>query len=141
MDPLSITASVIAVATLAAKTCVLFTSLRQTYDILPGRLHALNNEVVDFEAVCRQVVATLNQRASAKLSAHCDDSILHLIQQAEQTLFKLQTILHSLTAASHRSRLSSANAWRKQQPQLEQLQETIKTIKCSLNILLGASHS
>ncbi|KAJ4287018.1 hypothetical protein N0V90_012899 [Kalmusia sp. IMI 367209] len=141
MDPLSITASVITVASLAATTCATFKSLRDAYDVLPGRLHALNNEVVDFEAVCRQVIATLDQRASAKLSAQSDDSIRHLTQQAEQTLLQLQSVLNTLVATARRSRLRAANAWRKQQARLEQLQGNIKTVKCSLNILLGASHS
>ncbi|KAF3897021.1 hypothetical protein GTR04_0360 [Trichophyton interdigitale] len=49
MDPLSVTASIIAVGTVAGKICSAFTELRSLCRSLPGRLHALNNEVADLE--------------------------------------------------------------------------------------------
>jgi hypothetical protein len=127
MDPLSDTASIITVAALAAKTCAAFKTLREISDVLPGRLHALNNEVVDFEAVCRQVACTLDERASANLAAQSDSSIRHLVLQAKQTLLELQRVLGTIINTSRRSRLVAVNAWRKEQPRLEQLQGEIKT--------------
>ncbi|GCB27699.1 hypothetical protein AAWM_10584 [Aspergillus awamori] len=47
MDPLSISSSVIAIATLAAQVCSKLSELRTLYKCLPGRLHAVNNEVAD----------------------------------------------------------------------------------------------
>ncbi|KAK7957231.1 uncharacterized protein PG986_006453 [Apiospora aurea] len=49
MDPLSIAASVTALATLATQICSVISQLRSLCKSLPGRLHALNNEVADFE--------------------------------------------------------------------------------------------
>ncbi|KAI0100251.1 hypothetical protein GGR51DRAFT_356970 [Nemania sp. FL0031] len=55
MDPLSVTASVIAVATLAGQTCKYLKELRTLMGALPGRLHTLNNEVADMELVLQSV--------------------------------------------------------------------------------------
>ena len=63
MDPVSLTASIIAVAGLAAKTGRAFYDLRSACKSLPGRLHALSNEVVDLELVLHQVAALAEKRA------------------------------------------------------------------------------
>lgn len=141
MDPLSITASVIAVATLAAKLCATFSSLREVCSVLPGRLHALNNEIVDFEAVCRQVGSTLDERAAAKLDAAADSAIRHLVLQARETLVEVHALLAAIVATSRRNRVAGVRAWKKEHARLEQLQNEIKTVKCSLNILIGTSQS
>lgn len=141
MDPLSLTASIITVAAVAAKTCAAFKALRDICNVLPGRLDALNNEVVDFEAVCRQIVDTLDRRQSAKLDAQTDSSIRQLIVEASQTLHELQHLLGGVITTSKRSKLHAANAWRKEQSRLEQLQNKIKTVKSSLNFWIGASQS
>jgi len=88
-----------------------------------------------------QVASTLDERASANLAAQTDSSIRHLVLQAKETLLELQRVLGTIINTSRRSRLLAVNPWRKEQGRLEQLQGDIKTIKCSLNILLGASHS
>ncbi|KAF2462807.1 uncharacterized protein BDR25DRAFT_247686 [Lindgomyces ingoldianus] len=141
MDPLSITASVIAVATLAAKLCATFSSLREVCNVLPGRLHALNNEIVDFEAVCRQVGSALDERAAAELDAATDAAIRRLLQQARQTLVEVHAVLAAIVATSHRNRVAGVRAWKKEHARLEQLQNEIKTVKSSLNILIGTSQS
>jgi len=64
MNPLSITASVITVASLAASTGRAFSDLRALCKTLPGRLHALSNEVTDIELILYQVASVLEKRAS-----------------------------------------------------------------------------
>ena len=54
MDPLSITGSAIAIATIPTSAFTAFAELRTLCKSLPGHLHSLNNEVVDLEAVALQ---------------------------------------------------------------------------------------
>ena len=140
MDPLSLTASVIAVATVAAQIGSVFAELRKRCRELPGRLHALNNEVADIEVVLYQVAAALNDRSS--LPARDQTAIPHLLKQAKAKLSELNEIIGRLAAACDRKKVFlRASTWRKEQPKLQALQEDIKAVKCSLNIMLGASNS
>ncbi len=140
MDPLSIAASVIAVATVAAQIGSAFAELRKHCVELPGRLHALNNEVADIEVVLYQVAAVIENRSS--LTDSDQTAIPQLLKQARTKLSDLTDIIQRLTATCDRKKLIlRASAWRKEQPKLQALQEDIKTVKCSLNIMLGASNS
>ncbi|KAI9772906.1 MAG: hypothetical protein M1840_008788 [Geoglossum simile] len=145
MDPLSITASCIAVAALAAQTCSAFAQLRSICKTLPGRLHAINNEVADIEVVCYQVAAVLDERVclpplgNETTNAH----IRQLLRQTNAKLRELKGIVDQLTTTCDRSKVTvfAAQAWKKKQRRLHALQEDIKTAKCTLNIMLGASNS
>ena len=140
MDPLSLTASVIAVATAAAQIGSVFAELRKHCIELPGRLHALNNEVADIEVVLYQVAAVVNDRSS--LPASDQTAIPQLLEQAKTKLSELNEIIERLAATCDRKKaILRASAWRKEQPKLQALQEDIKTVKCNLNIMLGASNS
>ena len=143
MDPLSITASAIAVATLAASTCRAFADLRSLCKSLPGRLHALNNEVSDIEVVLVQVATVFNERACLPIPTHQREAIPRLLEQAEAKLSELQRSIKQLTRLCDRAKtvVFQAHIWRKEQPKLKALQNDIKAVKCNLNILLGASNS
>lgn len=143
MDPLSLTASVIAVASLAAKTCTTFAKLRGLHKAIPGRLHALNNEVVDIELVLYQVAALVRER-EARLSREREQAdIEHLVEQAKTKLDQLRAIVNRLCNTCIDTKLSPFRGyrWHKEQETLQDLQNGINSIKCSLNIILGASHS
>lgn len=82
MDPLSISASVIAIATLAAQNCSALSDLRSICQNLPGRLHAVNNEVADLNFVLLQISLLFNDRAclpGSKMFA-----IPHFLKQADK---------------------------------------------------------
>lgn len=140
MDPLSAAASVIAIATIAGQVGKAFAELRRDCSELPGRLHALSNEIADIEFVLHQVATVLQER---NCLSDCDkESIPRLLTQADVKLTELKSILDSLGGTSKRGRvLLRANVWRKLYPKLQALQVDIRTIKCSLNVLLGASNS
>ncbi|KAI9780713.1 MAG: hypothetical protein M1816_002762 [Peltula sp. TS41687] len=143
MDPISITASAVTVATLAANTCRAFAELRAVYRSLPGRLHALNNEVADIEVVLYRVATVLHERhCSSPLESESADIPL-LLKQASTKLRDLKNIVDNLTVACNPAKAAvfRVNAWRKEQGRLQALQDDIKTVKCSLNIMLGASNS
>jgi hypothetical protein len=131
---------VIAVATVAGQIGLVFAELRKRCRELPGRLHALNNEVADIEVVLYQVAAVVKDRSS--LPASDQTAIPQLLKQAKTKLSELNEIIGRLAATCDRKKvILRASAWRKEQPKLQALQEDIKTVKCNLNIMLGASNS
>ncbi|KAB8073560.1 ankyrin [Aspergillus leporis] len=141
MDPLSVSASVIAIATLAAQTCSALSDLRSLCQTLPGRLHAVNNEVADLNFVLIQISILVNDRSGLPESSL--SPIPHLLKQADKKLVEIKDIVGQLTSTCRVSRafISQAYAWRKEQGRLQTLQEDIRTVKANLNIILGASNS
>ena len=141
MDPLSITASVIAVATLAGQVCNAFADLRTLCNSLPGHLHALNNEVADLEIVLIELASLVEKRAV--LPGNKQSTIPHLLGQANKKLAELQAVVSRLRTIYRDTKipLIVANAFRKEQSKLLQIQEDIRSVKCNINILLGASNS
>ncbi|OBT47665.1 hypothetical protein VE00_02263 [Pseudogymnoascus sp. WSF 3629] len=142
MDPL---ASVVGVVKLAAHIARALDDLRTLCKQLPGRVHALSNEVSDIEVVLIQVAKVLQERACSPIStAETDNkSILQLLVKAEIKLKELKLIVDGLSASSKQNNviIFRAGLWRKEQPRLLALQEDIKAIKSSLNVVLGASNS
>ena len=143
MDPLSITASIIGIVAAAASTARAFEELRLLCKTLPGRLHALSNEVSDLELVLRQVASVVEKRTGDPAIKEQEPHIRHLLDGAGSKLRELRTIVEALTNIAKTTKIPvfQAYAWRKNQPRLQVLQEDIKTVKCSLNIMLGASNS
>ena len=142
MDPLSITASAITVATLATQTCQVFCELRSLYRSLPGRLQALNNDVADFEAVLLQIASVFKERGSS-ISQQDQQAVWRLLTQAKTKLSELQLTVEGLARICRNTKNFpyQAYTWRKEKPKLRELQEDIHGIKCSLNVAIGASNS
>ncbi|EFR04046.1 hypothetical protein MGYG_07052 [Nannizzia gypsea CBS 118893] len=140
MDPLSVTASIIAIGTVAGKICSAFTELRSLCRSLPGRLHALNNEVADLEIVLFEL-ASLTERRTVFVDSD-RPSLQHLVKQAEVKLLELQEIISRLRVAYRDAPVPFAlGAFSKEKTRLHGLQEEIRSVKCDLNIMLGASNS
>ena len=110
---------------------------------LPGRLHALSNEVSDIELVLYQVASVVEKRTGDSAFKEQEAHIQHLLDQAGSKLGELRTIVETLTDIVKMTKIPilRAHAWRKNQPRLQALQEDIKTVKCSLNIMLVVSNS
>ena len=96
-------ASVVAVATLAAQGTTAFAELRKDTAELPGRLHALSNEVADIKFVLYQVAAVVQERQ--RLSELDQNSISVLLQQAETKLKDLKGNLGRLAGSRFRKRV------------------------------------
>lgn len=143
MDPLSIVTGIIGIGAVAASTGRAFKELRGLCKTLPGRLHALSNEVSDIELVLYQVASVIEKRTGDSTLEEQEANIQHLLEQAGSKLGELRTIVETLTDIVKTTRIPifRTHAWRKNQPRLQALQEDIKTVKCSLNIMLGASNS
>ncbi len=142
MDPPSIAASAITVAALAASTCQAFAELRAVCKILPGRLHALSNEVTDINVVLVHVDTVFKERARS-VDNQPQQTITHLLVRAEDRLDQLNQIVRTLITTCDRAKLAilQAHAWQKEQPKLRAIQEDIRTVRSSLNVALGASKS
>lgn len=142
MDPL---ASVFPVIKLAAHIAGALADLRTLCKQLPGRVHALSNEVSDIEVVLIQVAKVLQERCCSPISTEETDNkfILQLLVRAETKLKELRSIVDGLAASSKQNNVMifRAGLWRKEQPRLLVLQDDIKAIKSSLNVVLGASNS
>ena len=143
MDPISLTASIIAVLQLCAATGKVFISLREICKSLPGRLHALSEEVEDFRAVLRELSTLLEERSRLRISPNERDRLPLLLERATSKLIELRGVLEELVVVCRSSRVAliQANSWRKVQERLKRLQDDIHNVKTSLNILLGASNS
>ncbi|KAK4642371.1 hypothetical protein QC761_508160 [Podospora bellae-mahoneyi] len=117
MDPLSLAASIITVASLAASTCSAISELRSLCKCLPGRIHAIGNEVADLEVVLSQVAALLKERSNLLGSQQTIRSIPHLLIQARLKLNQLASIVERLTAASSEYKIPvlKAGIWLKEQ--------------------------
>lgn len=145
MDPLSITAGVIAVATIAAQVSHILAEIRGDWDALPGRIHALNNEVQDFNAVLHQVAIAVEDKKVSALGehGHAAPAFVAQICRGKTSLLELKTILERLLAAGSKKRdaIPRVLLWRSEQRRVVLLQDEIKQVKSSLNVLLGASNS
>ncbi|KAJ5710552.1 ankyrin repeat containing protein [Penicillium malachiteum] len=117
MDPLSFTASLLTVATLAASVTTALSNLREVGE-LPSRLHAINNEVTDLEVILRQI-------------------------GAKSKLGELDTIISRLvrSCVGNGKFLVRAKVWLTEKPKLQALQEELHDIKATLNLILGLVHS
>lgn len=143
MDPLSITAGIVGILAAAASTGRAFEELRQLCKTLPGKLHALSNEVSDLELVLHQVASVIKKRTGDPALKEQGEHVQLLLKQAYAKLAELRIIVETFThiAKTAKAPVFQAFAWRKHQSRLQALQEDIKTIKRSLNIMLGASNS
>ena len=143
MNLLSIMESITSKAAVAASTARAFEELWELRDPLPGSLHALGSEVSDIELTLHQVGLALERRTGAPTLEGQEAHILHLLDQAGLRLEKLKTNVDTLIGFAKTSEKSvfRTHVWQKNQSRLQALQEDIKTVKCSLNIVLGASSS
>lgn len=143
MDPLSLTASVAAVATIATQICTIIADIRHDCAALPGRIHALNNEVEDLRVVLFQVSSIIRERESHGVESHTETKIQGLLMQGRSRLLDLKEMLTRIRLSGSRKRelVFRTLLWRKQQEAIGLVQHDIKSLKSSLNVLLGASNS
>ncbi|KAK0701881.1 ankyrin repeat-containing protein-like protein [Lasiosphaeria miniovina] len=143
MDPLSIATGVVAVATVAAQVCNILAEIRRDWDSLPGRIHALNNEMQDFNAVLHQIAIVAEEKRLSAQDGHAAPTLLAQLARGKTALLDLKTILERLLSAGLKKReaIPRVMMWRTEQRRVLSLQEEIKQVKSSMNILLGASNS
>ncbi|KAJ5961042.1 ankyrin repeat containing protein [Penicillium vulpinum] len=126
MDPLSFTASLLTVATLAASVTSTLSNLRHVGE-LPGRLQAINNEVADLEVILHEN----------------PNSLADVLRRAESKLRELETIISLLvrSCVGNGKFLVRAKVWLTEKPKLDALHEELHSLKATLNLILGVIHS
>lgn len=141
MDPISLITNVIGIVTFSSQICSSISDLRSLCHSLPGRIHAVSNEVADLELVLLQMNNLLRDRATLPESKY--SAVPHLLKQARLKLSEVEIIVNNLTRVYLKSKipLGMMQAWRSDQERLKGLQDDLRTIKSSLNIMLGAANS
>jgi hypothetical protein len=145
MDPLSLTASIVAVTTVAVQVGKMLAKIHDDWDSLPGRIHALNNEVQDFNIVLHQVTIAVEERKLTRWDSHGESNLPTVLARGELVLLDVKAILDKIVLAGSgvktRVAIQRLLIWRREQGNVACLQDAIKQVKSSLNIILGASNS
>ena len=143
MDPLSLTASIIAIIGVggeAAKAVRKLASLKGA----PSLVLALNNEISDLYLVVLTIRDVYQrQRASTALSpnnASTDDTITSTLLQANDKVLELRELHQRLTSWTTGSgSLSTLNkaSWLREQKNVKKMQEDLCTVRLKLTTTLG----
>ena len=139
-EALGVAASVVALATLAAQVSSGLSKLRTVHE-LPGRLYALNNELADFQAVLCHLNQVLEERK--QLLDDGPSTLSDLLENAQHELLALRDSIGCVNkhCVDGKKFMTRATIWWKEQSRLEVRQEALHSIKASINVLLGTSHS
>lgn len=140
-DPLSVVASVVALATAAAHISKGISRLRHFGEV-PGRVYALKNEISDLECVLRQVGHALEQKSLAPVNEQ--GSLEQILARTKGHLADLAKALERVANAFAGGKckiISKSAIWWKEKALFQGFQEEIRSVKASLNLMLGAANS
>lgn len=140
-DPLSVVASVIALATAAAQISKAISRLRHFGEV-PGRVYALKNEISDLEGVLRQVGEALEQKSLTPDNEQ--GSLEQILARTKDHLAGLAKALERVANACAGGKvkiISKSAIWWKEKTLFEGFQEDIRSVKATLNLMLCAANS
>lgn len=141
MDPLSITAAVIAIATAAAQISKAISRLR-AYGDVPTQVYATKNEVSDLEVVLRQVAHGLEQ---GTLAPNTDRTSLQpTLDRAKADLADLGRALQRVADACDGSKLKAISKTlvrAREKEVFKKLHDDIRRVKATLTLVLGVTSS
>jgi hypothetical protein len=141
-DPLSLTASVIAIATAAAHISRAISRMRGLKQ-MPAGVYALKNEVADLEVVLRQVGHALKQRT---LVPDIDlEDLKKILTRTNDHLAELAKALERIAAACDGGEgikaIGRFAVWWKEKGHFKTLKDEIRGARETLTMMLGASNS
>ncbi len=140
-DPLSVAASVITLATAAAQISKAISRLRHFGEV-PGRVYALKNEVSDLEVVLRQVGYALEEKSLA--SGNEGGSVEQILARTKSHLADLAKALERVANACAGGKvkiISKTAIWWKEKTLFQGFHEDIRSVKATLNLMLGTANS
>ena len=151
MDPLSLTASIIAIVGVggqAAKAVRKLASLKEAPDLLL----ALNNEISDLSLVVSAIQDVFQRQQSSGVlfpnyragELSVDTSVTDTLRQAKEIVSKLEALYDRLnTSASGSSGSTTFNkvTWLREQKRVRQMQKDLRSIRLKLAVVLGILNS
>ena len=137
MDPLSLTASIIAIVgggSTVAKGLKKILSARH----LPDILLQLNNEVTDLQYIVQDINDLLQQQAQKHLPSYA--SLISALKFSKQTLLALESLIaYELTTVDSRDGQTRIDwiSWLRVEPKIKRLKEDIRTDRVRLSSALS----
>lgn len=140
-DPLSLVASVIAIATAAAQISKAISRLRHFGEV-PIRVYAIKNEVSDLEVVLRHVAHAMEHNSLASDSQQ--ESLERILARTKGHLTDLAAALGRVANACAGGKIkmiSKSAIWWKEKALFQGFQEDIRSVKVTLNLMLSITNS
>lgn len=141
MDPLSIIASVLALAEAASQISKAISRLRH-FGEAPAKIYALKNEISDLEVVLRQIGHALEQKSLAPDIAQ--GSLEQVLARTKVRLADLTKALERVANACTGSKIKvigKSTIWLKEKKLFQIFRDDIGSVKATLNVMLGAANS
>lgn len=138
MDPLSITTSVLALATAAHQIGTAISRLRRIGE-LPSRIYALKNDVSELEVVLQEVARALEHNCLSP--ENTQESLDQVLVRTKDHLTSLTQALEQLSKVCKGPRAKSiikTALWAKEKETFQKFRDDIASVKATLNLMLGA---
>lgn len=139
VDPFSIAASVVTHAAVAGQIGIAISRLRH-FGGVPGRVHALKNDISDLDVVLRQVTHALEQKSLVPDNDR--GSLAQILDRTKCHLSDLGKGLERVANACDGGEVkicSKIAIWQTEGLPLQGFQEDICSTKSFLNLMLGAA--
>lgn len=141
MDPLSIIASVAALAEAAAQISKAISRLRH-YGEIPGKIYALKNEISDLEVVLHEIRDALEQKSLSPNGTH--GSLEQVLARTKSRLTDLAEALERIANSFEGSKIkvfAKSAVWVKEREVFQTFRDDINSIKGTLSLMLNAANS
>ena len=140
MDPLSITASIIAVIGAGGETAKVVRHLASMKGA-PALLLALNNEIADLHLAVQAIQDILQKQSAAQraLDASVSASVANSLQLVNVKVMELEALHRRLQRQSPGIAPYELNktAWLRQQKRVKRLQDDLQSVRINLGLCLG----
>lgn len=138
MDPLSVTAGIVAVvgaASSVGRTLGKLASLRGA----PNAIRALNNEIEDLRLILQEIDTLLRRDIDSSGPSFHHQSLSGSLQRAKEKLLELEGILEYqiMTVDDHGNATVNRFGWARQQTTIQRIQGDLRSIRLDLVAALG----
>lgn len=147
MDPLSITASIIAVIGAAGRASEGALFIIRVWKAAPDEILAIVNELSDIQLVLRSANDTLNLTSSADkipfLGEECSSGLVRMLNRAQEALQELAELLYDkllrVENVGEEIQVKFLRLrWVKERQNVRQLQTELRSLRANISALLSA---